>query len=158
MTMAGFPSAASAYLVCRSGPRLCALPIEQVVETMRPLPTSPLAAMPPFLMGAAIIRGAVVPVVNLARLMGDAETVPPSRFVTIALEARTVAFAVECVVGVRILKTQTVDDIPLLLQAVDTGCVAAITVLDAELLLLLQSARLIPDSVWDALNSQVALP
>ncbi len=158
MTTAGVPSASSAYLVCRSGSRLCALPIEQVVETMRPLPTSPLPDMPAFMVGAAIIRGAVVPVVSLAQLMGDTENGLPSRFVTLALGARKVAFAVEHVLGVRTLQAQTVEDTPLLLQAVDTGSVAAITILDAELLLLLQSARLIPDSLWTTLDQQELLP
>lgn len=156
--MAELQTPSHVYLVCRSGPRLCALPIEQVRETMRPLPTSPLPAMPPFMVGAAIVRDAVAPVVNLALLMGDSESGLPSRFVSIALGERTVVFAVEHVVGVRTLKTQTVEDIPLLLQAVDAGSVAAITILDAELLLLLQSARLIPDSIWAALDSRDPLP
>lgn len=156
--MAEPPTSAHAYLVCRSGPRLCALPIEQVRETMRPLPTSPVPAMPAFMVGAAIVRGAVAPVVNLALLMGEAQSGLPARFVAIALGTRTVVLAVEHVVGVRTLKAQAVDDIPLLLQAVDAGSVAAITILDAELLLLLQSARLIPDSVWAALDTQEPLP
>lgn len=152
------PTPSHVYLVCRSGPRLCALPIEQVQETMRPLPTSPLPAMPAFMVGAAIVRGAVAPVVNLALLMGEAGGGLPARFVAIALGARTVVLAVEHVIGVRTLKTQTVNEIPLLVQAVDAGSVAAITILDAELLLLLQSARLIPDSVWTALDSREPLP
>lgn len=156
--MAELETSAHVYLVCRSGARLCALPIEQVQETMRPLPTSPVPAMPPFMVGAAIVRGAVAPVVNLALLLGEAQSGLPARFVSIALGARTVVFAVEHVIGVRTLQTQTVNDIPLLLQAVDAGSVAAITILDAELLLLLQSARLIPDSVWTALDRREPLP
>src|SRR5262245_18286867 len=31
------------FLLGRAGQRLCALPVEHVVETMRPLPTEPLA-------------------------------------------------------------------------------------------------------------------
>lgn len=156
--MAVLSSASNIYLVCRSGSCLCALPIEQVLETMRPLPTSALSAMPPFMVGAAIIRGAVAPVLNLAQLVGDTEKGLPTRFVTLSLGARTVAFAVEQVLGVRTLNAQTVEDTPLLLQAVDTGCIAAITILDTELLLFLQSARLIPDSMWAALDTQESLP
>lgn len=155
--MAGFPSASNIYLVCRSGTCLCALPIEQVLETMRPLPTSALSAMPPFMMGATIVRGAVVPVLNLAQLVGGTEKGGPTRFVTLSLGARTVALAVEHVLGVRTLNAQAVDDIPLLLQAVDTGSIAAITILDAELLLFLRSARLVPDSLWAALDNQEPL-
>lgn len=146
-------STLASFLICRSAPRLCALPLEHVAETMRALPIEPMPGMPPFLLGVSIIRGAVVPVVNLARLLGATANVQAARYVTLRLGDRQVAFAVERVIGVRELAAESIEDIPPLLCEADAGVVAAIATLDAELLLVLQAARLIPESVWDALDA-----
>jgi len=153
--MADSASPSCTFLICRSGAELCALPVEHVVETMRPLPTQPIPDMPPYMLGVAIIRGAPTPVVHVAKLLGQEAQKRPTRFVSIKLGVRCMAFAVEDVVGIRTLDTAVMADIPLLLQAVDSNHVTAISILDAELLLVLQSARLIPSSVWAALDQKV---
>lgn len=155
--MAVPPSPSNAFLICRSGSRLCALPIEHVVETMRPLPTKTIPDMPSFMLGLAIIRGANAPVVHVASLMDDMANTPITRFVTIKLGTRIVAFAVDGVMGMRTLDAEAMAEVPLLLQTVDSSRIAAISILDAELLLVLQSARMVPDAVWTALDRQ-ALP
>lgn len=151
-------SASDSFLICRSSPRLCALSLQHVAETMRALPIEPLPEMPAFLLGVSIIRGAVVPVVNVARLLGATTNAQPARFVTLRLGDRQVAFAVESVIGVRELAAESIEEIPPLLCEADAGVVAAMTTLDAELLLVLQGVRLIPESVWDALDAQRAQP
>lgn len=148
-------SPSSTFLICRSGAELCALPIEHVVETMRPLPTQPIPDMPSFMLGVAIVRGVPTPVVHVATLVGQKTQKPPTRFVSIKLGLRRLAFAVEDVMGIRTLDTDVLADIPLLVQSVDCNHVAAISVLDEELLLVLQSARLVPSTVWAALDQQV---
>src|ERR1039458_3558579 len=89
-------------LLCRVHGRRCALPLEHVVETMRPLPIGPLAGAPPGVSGLAVIRGAPVPVVDLSRLfssdVGYIE-VAPTRFVTVRVGQRVVALAVDRVEG-----------------------------------------------------------
>ncbi len=147
------PPASLDYLICRSGARLCALPLACVVETMRPLPTRPVPDMPPFLLGVSIIRGATAPVVSVAQLLGEPATAPASRLVTIKMRGRAVAFAFDAVLGIRSLAAQCLADIPLLLHALDTSSVAAIAILDAELMVVLQSARIIPDAVWATLDT-----
>lgn len=147
---------AAAFLICRSGAVLCALRLEHVAETMRPLPIEPVPAMPSFLRGVAIIRGAVVPVVDVARLLGAVNDVAVTRYVTVRLGARQVAFAVASVIGVRTLDAESIARIPLLLHEVDQSSVAAIGSLDAELLLVLQGARVIDESLWQAIDAQVA--
>lgn len=154
MTMASNASDSVPFLICRCGSLLCALALEHVMESMRPLPVSPVPAMPSFLLGLAIIRGSATPVVHVALLMGEAEPVAPTRFVSMKMGARTAAFAVDSVVGIRALKRELVQEIPILLQKVESGGVAAITLLDTELLLVLESARIIPEGVWDALAEQ----
>lgn len=147
--------ASALFLICRCESRLCALRLEHVAETIRPLPINPVPATPPFLLGVAIIRGAAVPVVSMAKLVGAAADPSPARFVTVKVGERQVAFAVESVIGVRELSAQSAAQIPPLLQDVDAGGLAAITTLDAELLLVLQGTRIIPGSVWEALDCQV---
>lgn len=147
----------ASFLICRSDQRLCALPLEHVAETMRALALEALPGMPHFLLGVSIIRGAAVPVVNVAKLLGGAADTPPARYVTLKLGERRVALAVDDVIGVRALQPDSLAEVPPLLRELDSTAVSAITTLDAELLLVLQGARLIPGQVWDAIDAR-ALP
>src|ERR1700730_16243911 len=137
-------SNADLSLICRVQTRLCALPLEHVVETLRPLPVEPVAGGPPFVLGLAVIRGAPLPVVDSARLLG-ADDARAGRFVTVNAGNRRVALAVDCVLGVRAVAPESLHALPPLLHQADTDVIAAIGLLDAELLLVLRSARLLPD-------------
>ncbi len=148
-------SAPNSFLLCSSASRLCAFRLEDVAETMRPLPVDSIPAMPDFLLGVALIRGAVVPVVDVAQLVAGVAETRPNRFVTVKLGQRQVAFAVQSVLGVRTLNALSMAQIPLLLNEIDASSIAAISTLDAELLLVLQGARIIPEEVWQALDSEV---
>ena len=142
-----------AALVVRSRSRLCALPVEHVIETLRPLPAEPLSGAPTFVRGVAVIRGEVVPVVDLGALLGSAESADPSRFVTLRIGNRRVALAVERVLGVRHLEPRLAREVPPLLGEVEAERLAAVATLDNELLLILRAARLLPAELWDALAS-----
>ena len=137
-------------LVCRVMTRLCALPLQHVSETMRPLPVDPVAGVPLPVRGVAIIRGAPVPVVDLACVLAGTES-HPTRFVTINVGARRVALAVDAVIGVRTIPIEALSELPPLLGDADTDVIAAMGTLDAQLLVVLRSARLIPEAVWSAL-------
>lgn len=134
------------WLLCRIGSGLCALPLDTVVEIMRPLPVEPVASPPVFVRGLSVIRGEPVPVIDLSLLLGGA-TVEPTRLVLIALGARKIALAVEAVRGVRPADPARTKDLPPLLRDASGEAIAAIGTLDAELLLVLQSGRLVPESV-----------
>jgi hypothetical protein len=54
------------WLISRVQSRLCALALESVLETMRPLPIEPLAGVPEFVRGLPVIRGTPLPVIALA--------------------------------------------------------------------------------------------
>jgi purine-binding chemotaxis protein CheW len=136
-----------ASLVCRVATRICALPLDAVIETMRPLPVEPIAGAPAFIAGLAIIRGAPVPVVDAARLLG-AGGGRPGRFVTLRVAPRTVALAVDAVLGVRALPADRLSALPPLAGAVAAEVVAAVGMLDARLLVVLEAARLVPDAVF----------
>jgi purine-binding chemotaxis protein CheW len=129
----------------------CALPLEQVVETMRPLPIGPVTNAPHYVLGLSIIRGAPLPVVDLGALLGRGGTpsAAPARVVTVRVGgsgSRQVAIAVDSVVGVRTLEQCVLSDLPPLLGASDV--VTSLGVLDRELVSLLDGSRVLPDEAW----------
>lgn len=107
--------------------------------------------MPAFLLGVAIIRGQAVPVLDLARLTGAAGAAPGARYVTLDVDGRQVALAVDDVVGVRALGAAELDAVPPLLEG---AMLAALSTLDRELLMVLQTAQLIPESLWPLLAAE----
>ncbi len=127
-------------LLSKVGRRLCAVPIEHVAEVLRPLPIAPLAQLQPFVLGAAVLRGEAVPVIDAGRLLG--EPMPePKRFISLKLGARGAALAVDEVIGLRELEpAQTLA--PLL----SADHVAALETIDRELLVVLNAARLLPET------------
>jgi purine-binding chemotaxis protein CheW len=133
------------WLVCRVQTRLCAWPLSHVVETLRPLPIEPIAGAPSFVCGLAVIRGEALPVVDVARLLGLHAAPPPERFVVVVTDDRRVALAVSAVLGVRRVATGSRQTWPPLLNQAESAVVAAVGLLDAQLLLFLRTGRLIPD-------------
>jgi purine-binding chemotaxis protein CheW len=150
------------FLLCRIGARIGALALEDVRETMRPLPIEPLMGTPPFVLGLAIIRGFPTPVVDAASLIGPSTSSSPilspspARFVSLKLGERTAALAVDAVLDVCSLPSETLSNIPPLLLGGDAQLVSVIGALDSKLLLVLEAARLVPDSVWTAIKAQGA--
>lgn len=147
-------SLATSFLLCRSRSRLCALPLQHVRETMRALPLDSVPNMPAFMLGVSVIRGQAVPVLDLASLTGAGATACAARYISIDLDRRQVALAVDEVIGVRSLAGAALDQVPPLLGAADAGVLAALTTLDAELLLVLQTGVLVPDALWPLLAAQ----
>jgi purine-binding chemotaxis protein CheW len=140
-------------LLCRVDARLCALPLESVIETMRPLPVEPVAGAPPFVLGLSIVRGAAAPIVDAERLLGGRAS-NPGRFVMLKVGGRTVGLAVEAVAGVRQLGTVTLQEMPPLLRSADAEVVETIGTLDTELLLVLQAMRIAPESFFAAIETE----
>jgi purine-binding chemotaxis protein CheW len=150
------------FLLCRIGSRIAALALKEVRETMRPLPIEPLLGAPPFVLGLAIIRGFPTPVVDAGSLVGPATSPTPilspspARFVLLKLDERTAALAVDAVLDVCSLPSETLSNIPPLLLGGDAQLVSVMGALDGKLLLVLEAARLVPDSVWIAITTQGA--
>jgi purine-binding chemotaxis protein CheW len=141
-------------LICETGGRLIALPLAGVAEIMRPLPIELFPGTPGFIPGVATVRGTVVPVVDVGLLLGLGES-QPTRFVTLTLDGRLVALAVDAVIGIQTLDPGTLHDLPPLLQSAGHDTLSAVGTLDAGLLLALDDAHLVPDSVWELLSEQV---
>jgi purine-binding chemotaxis protein CheW len=151
------------FLLCRIGSILGALALRDVREIMRPLPIEALTGLPPFVLGLAVIRGSPTPVIEAARLLGPSaapilpNTAPVSaRFVSLKLGERTAALAVDTVLVVRSMAAGMLGEMPPLLGAATTELVAAIGALDGKLLIVLEAARLVPNSIWGAIEGSGA--
>lgn len=147
---------AKSALLVRVPGALCALPLSEVVETMRPLPVKALAGVPEFVRGVALIRGVPVPVVEVAAFFAQSGNSPTGRFVTVRVDSRTVALSVEQVVGIVDLSGAQFATLPPLLGGVRSDVVETIGSLDSDLLVLLRTARMVPDAVWDEINRSKA--
>ncbi len=146
----GIATALVPCLIFRVGSRLCALPLDGVIETLRPLPLDPLPAAPDFVRGLSLIRGAPTPVVDAAALFGEADAAP-TRLITVAAGERTVALAVAGAIDIRTIERAALHALPPLLRNAVGTVVQALGVLDAALLLLLDGAHIVPDAVFDTL-------
>jgi purine-binding chemotaxis protein CheW len=143
------------HLIALAGGRRLALALQDVIEVMRPLPVSKLAGAPAFVLGAAVIRGAPVPVVDAGALLGEPGLRACTRFVSLRLGARSAALAVGGLAGLRTLRASELAVMPPLLRDTAAGALAAVGALDEELLLVLQAGRLVPEEVWQALGTGV---
>jgi purine-binding chemotaxis protein CheW len=130
------------------------LPLDHVVETMRPLPIESLPGAPPFVRGVSMLRGVPVPVVDAGALLGTADGAQPTRFVSMRAGPRRVVLAVEEVLGVRDLPAAALQDLPPLLGAAGAGVISAIGALDAAFLLVVEAARIVPEATWGSLGTR----
>jgi purine-binding chemotaxis protein CheW len=142
-------AAGDGSLVFRAGPLLCALRLGEVIETMRPLATHPLAGTPAFVTGICIMRGVPTLVIDVARLLGGAAA-EVSRFIAVRTERGPVAFATGDIQGVRPVSIGGAGQHAALLGDAPARLIAAVGTIDAAPVLLVQSMRLVPDEVWAA--------
>ncbi len=150
MTALGAPEP---LLLWRAAGRLCALPLGSVIETMRPLPTTAVDGTPPFVVGVAMVRGRATPVVDAAALLGTPGE-PASRWLTLRVGSRAVALAVSEVVGVEARGGERQQTLPPLLEAAAHASLQALATRDAELLHVLDGARMLDDAAWASLPSE----
>jgi purine-binding chemotaxis protein CheW len=141
-------------LTIRVGARICAVPLSDVVEIMRPLPVEAWTGPTDVVQGLSVIRGAPVPVVDLAKLLGAAGNCVSTRFVTIRVGERRVALAVDTVLGIREFAPALRTQMPPLLLDARTELVEAVGALDTELFMVLKACSIVPAKVWEALPLQ----
>ena len=139
-------------LTCRVGRRLWALPFARVVEIMRPMPIETIACTSTFIRGLSIIRGMPTPVIDLGRLSGPEET-HATRFVLITTGSRRIALMADSVLGIRSVPQESLQGLPPLLGDMEPDLISAIGTIDAELLLVLRDTHLIPDDLWNQIET-----
>jgi purine-binding chemotaxis protein CheW len=144
-------------VVFRAGSLLCALRLDDVIETMRPLATRPLAGAPAFVRGICIMRGVPTPVVDVARLLGG-DQAEINRFLAVRTERGPVAFGTGDIIGIRATAAggRAAEGHAGLLTGASSRLVAGVSSIDAEPLLLLQSMRVVPEHVWAAAAGEAA--
>jgi len=129
------------FLIVEAGDVRCALPLGAVVEVMRPLPLKHLAQAPPGVRGVALIRGEASPVLDLSELLDKTRT-SPRRFVSLHVGNRSCALAVDSVIGIEAIDRETWQSLPPLLK--NNRYAQALSVLDRDLVLLLEAGRILP--------------
>jgi purine-binding chemotaxis protein CheW len=118
---------------------------------MRPLPVEFIGGAPEFVSGLSIIRGVPLPVVDTGSLIGGAGS-PHTRFVIVKAGKHLVALAVDEVLGLRAIPADSLHGLPPLLGDAGADLIATIGSIDAHLLLVLRTARVVPESFWAALE------
>lgn len=148
-------SAASFSLFCRAAGVLCALPIEHVIETMRIPALEALPDAPHIIAGLAIVRGAPLPVIAVARLFGkDSER--SERLVVTRVGQRRVGLAVDAVIGTFVLPDDTLENLPPLLRDVSREAVSDVGALDGKLMVVLRAARIVSEQVLASLETEAS--
>jgi len=138
--------------VCQAGALLCALPIAQVGEVMRLLPIERIAGAPEWVRGLSVIRGAPVPVIDLALIIGG-QADPATRLVALKAAPRPIALAVKTIVGIAAFADDAVGELPPLLRDAATETVTAIGARDSRLIVFLRAARLVPEELLARLDA-----
>lgn len=133
-------------LLVKSRSRLVALPMASVVETMRPLPITPLPGLARAVRGLSVIRGGPVPMLDLGMWL-DGEESQATRVVTFRVGERIAGLLVDEVLGVEDLDAGMLHALPF----DGNDAIAAMGAMDAQILVVLQAARAVPDEVWEAL-------
>ena len=147
--------AITSWLLCRASSHHLALPMQHVVETMRTLPIQTVRSTPAIVRGLCVIRGEPTPVIDAAMLFDD-RACHGERLVTVRTGKRTVALAIDAVIGVRAIATRDLRQMPPIMG--DVQSIAAAKILDDELVFFLNAARVVPEDVFDRCMTEGAAP
>ncbi|MBN9416671.1 hypothetical protein ABS71_21700 [bacterium SCN 62-11] len=143
------------FLLCRLGTSWCALGLQGLGEVMRPQPVDPVAGLPEFVDGLAIIRGAPLPVINLPKLLcGSAsDACDQERFVTAQSDGQQLALRVDEVAGIVPLDSDTWTRLPSLMDGLQSNHLSALGSHQGHLVMLLRRANLLSEEDWMRLKS-----
>ncbi len=91
-----------------------ALDVSQVREIVRFQPITPLPMAPTLIEGVVDLRSAVIPVIDLGRLLGGIATLPTerSRIVVLDCDGLVLGLCVEAATDVLSLDVSTLEDVP----------------------------------------------
>jgi purine-binding chemotaxis protein CheW len=145
----------ASLLILQSSAGICGVPVEHVVETLRPLPTQAIGNAPPFVLGLTRLRGEAVPVLDLNRLLGSDADTPATRFISLRVGDRHVALAVEALLDLRVVERSALSALPPLLSQ-GSPAVESIAAMDSGLLLVLACAKWIPQESWQLGQGEAA--
>lgn len=139
------------YLLVSIGSRICAFPLSNVSETMRPLKTTGLPSAPAFIPGIATVRGALTVVVD-GRALFEEPAGEAGRMVILKQGIRTFGLTVDSVVGIEELDESGSEEWSALLPSLTTAYVQRLLQIGSTFAAVLESGRIVPESVWHALQ------
>lgn len=146
-----------AVVICRLGRERYALPMEQVVGVLRAPPIRCIPAAPQALLGLANLRGSVVPIVALDRLLGLSTAADNG-------DSRIVLLALEQPLGVRVDEVENVvtpgetDGISLAADASANGVMGHHRDEEGRIVQWLDVGRLVREQLVSARQEAPALP
>lgn len=147
-------SGAEIVLLVRVAELACAIPIADVIETMRTLPVSDLAGTPPYVAGVSVVRGQPLPVVDLGALLKTGETARARKwFIAVRVAERCAIVCVDRVSGVRSIEQSSFCELPPLLRGADSEPLRALGRLDRELVVMLDTCRAVPAELFEQLDA-----
>jgi purine-binding chemotaxis protein CheW len=121
-----------------------AVPILAVQEINRMMEITRVPQSPPFVVGVINLRGKIIPVVDLRRKFGMAETeqTKDHRIIVVEVQNRVIGFTVDRVSEVLRISQDVVDTAPAMVTGIDTDYVEGVGKLEDRLLILLSLERL----------------
>lgn len=148
------------YLTVKIGNKYASINIQDINETLRPLTLEAFANLPSFILGLSTIRGIQTPVMSLKKFLegthqennNSSNEVKKLIWVTLKVNGLQVAIEVDSISGIFEIPTDALQNMPPLLAHAHSDSIALCGMLDNNLLLILQSTRLIPKEVWQKLN------
>ncbi len=131
-------------LAVRAGGWTCLLEVGFVLETMRPLPITPVTGTGPAVRGVSVVRGRPIPIVDLELLLGGTSTTEPRRLVTVTAMGRVMGLLVTEVLGVSAVSQERRAETPPLLADV-ARVTERLGVADGALFAVLAAARVVEE-------------
>ncbi|MBD8526773.1 chemotaxis protein CheW [Pseudomarimonas arenosa] len=139
------------FLTLQAAGRPCAVPLDAVIEVLRPLPIDALTDVPAYLLGLSVLRGQPVAVLDLPRLLGQpGEAI--GRWLHLRVGPRRLALAVPSVGRVEHLDQLDWQPLPALFEGDAARVVQQVAQRDQQLYVQLNVMRLLPDSLWRRLE------
>ena len=135
-------------LLVHARERLCALRLSNLVETMRPQPIATIPGAPAYVLGMAMIRAIATPVIDLGAALEETGPACLTRFLTLKSGGRSIALAVDRLIGVQVLSANTLRPLPSQLQRGSAQRIEAMGSLNDQLLFLIEPSQLVPEQLW----------
>lgn len=136
------------FVLARVHALWCAVGLEHVAEVTRPRALMHFTDGPDYVMGLTTLRDQLVPVLDLGRLLvGEHSSV--KRLLRLRDPSHRAALAVEEVAGVVDLTQDVLQPLPSLLKGASEQRIVALAQRDAQILAVLEAARLASSIVID---------
>lgn len=136
----------------RSGGQEFCIDIMFVREIRGWTPATPLPRSPAYMTGVINLRGAVLPIIDLAARLGMKAAAPDARYVTIVVQVKTkvIGLLVEAVSDILTITGDTIQPVPEISSELEKKYARGILAVDKRMICLIEPAALIPEQESEA--------